>query len=242
MGAQTTKPAAYELSGDAKREAVRELFGQIAPRYDLLNRIMSVRGDLKWRRLAVASIAPQPGETALDLCCGTGDFLPILRHAIGPEGKLFGADFCLPMLSRAETKDGHGADLILADATRLPFPDSAFDVVTVGWGIRNVPDMDQAHSEIARILRPGGRFVSLDMSRPENRVIEWGGRLASSKILPFLGSLFGMKNAYSYLQKSTERFATRQEIKASMERAGIAQVSWRNLALGAICMHMGVKA
>jgi demethylmenaquinone methyltransferase / 2-methoxy-6-polyprenyl-1,4-benzoquinol methylase len=225
--------------GDRKREAVRQMFAEIAPRYDLVNGLMSLSLHRRWRALAVEMLQLQPGDRAADVCCGTGDFLPPLRKAIGDTGELVGVDFCPQMLERAEGKTADA--LALGDACGIPLQSGRFHGVTVGWGIRNVPDIDAAHREIARILAPGGRFVSIDMARPLNSVVRAVSRFAFNTLVPVLGRLFGSRDAYTYLPQSTERFWSREELAASMERAGFTEVRTRDLFLGNICIHFGRK-
>jgi demethylmenaquinone methyltransferase / 2-methoxy-6-polyprenyl-1,4-benzoquinol methylase len=229
----------WETEGEAKREAVRALFSEIAPRYDLMNSLMSFSLHRRWRAFAVSLLDLKERECALDVCCGTGDFLSPLRKAIGSSGRLIGIDFCRPMLERAK---GKGGELTLGDACRLPVRSESFHAVTVGWGIRNVPDIDLAHREIARVLKPGGRFVSLDMAQPTNAVIRTASTMAFRTVVPALGALLGNRSAYTYLPKSTERFWSREELAASMKRAGFEAVVWRSLFLGNICVHYGRKA
>ena len=154
----------WNTEGEKKRAAVQGMFAQIAPRYDLLNSLMSLSLHHRWRDYAVSKLALKHGDSALDVCCGTGDFMLPLNKAVGEQGKVFGLDFCLPMLQVAREKNL--PSLALADACQLPVRDGTLNGVSVGWGIRNVPDIDAAHREIARVLRPGGRFVSLDMAQP----------------------------------------------------------------------------
>lgn len=226
--------------GEVKREAVRGLFASIAPRYDLLNSLLSFNQHGRWRKEAVRWAAPQPGESALDVCCGTGDFLLPLREAVGAKGSLAGLDFCQPMLDIAAQKPGHDARLVLGDACDLPWQDESFDVVTVGWGLRNVPDLDKALSEARRVLRPGGRFVSLDMVRPSTFLGRMGEQ-AFHLISPLLGRIFGQKQAYEYLPKSTTRFLSRSELRARLEAAGFTEARDRDFMFGNIALHKGVK-
>lgn len=176
----------------------------------------------------------------LDLCCGTGDFLTPLRSIVGTSGTLLGMDFCEPMLVSASAKDSH-AKLGLADACCLPIRKNQLDGVSVGWGIRNVPDIDQAHSEAFRVLKPGKNFVSLDMARPKNAVVRFFARGITNNLLPLMGALFGKREAYTYLPQSTDRFLDRDALKASMERAGFIDVHYKDLFLGNICVHWGTK-
>ena len=231
--------APWQTTGSEKRETVRRMFAEIAPRYDLLNSLMSLSRHRSWRMYAVSVLDLRPGSSALDVCTGTGDFLTPLRNALGPTGKVAGIDFCLPMLLKAREK-GVPGELIEGDACRLPIRNECVEAVTVGWGIRNVPDIDAAHREAVRVLKPGGRFVSVDMAIPRNAVWRAGSRIGC-RFLPFLGGLFGARRAYTYLPQSTEAFLSRDALKASMERAGLADVGWKDFMFGNICLHWGVK-
>lgn len=230
----------WTAEGGAKREAVRDMFAGIAPKYDLMNGLMSLSLHHRWRRVAVKMLDLAPGNRALDVCCGTGDFMIPLRDAVGPQGAVDGVDFCLPMLEKAQPKLDPPT-ISLGDACRLPIQSGQFDAVSVGWGIRNVPDVDQAHREAFRVLKAGGRFVSLDMAKPKNPVLRWLSTFTFKTLVPFLGTLFGDKKAYTYLPESTQRFMSRVELKSSMERAGFTDVQHRDLFGGNICIHFGRK-
>src|SRR5688572_4273319 len=155
MAVSSMEEGPWLAEGAQKREAVRAMFGEIAPTYDLLNSIMSLRLHHRWRKFAVGQLELSEGNSALDLCCGTGDFMMPLRKAVGPRGRLLGIDFSQPMLDRAKRKGL--AEVALGDACQLPIQSSRFDAVTVGWGLRNVPDVPAALGEIVRALRAGGR-------------------------------------------------------------------------------------
>jgi demethylmenaquinone methyltransferase / 2-methoxy-6-polyprenyl-1,4-benzoquinol methylase len=232
--------ATWNAEGQEKRAAVQRMFGEIAPNYDLCNSLMSFRLHHRWRAAAVRILDLKPGETALDVCCGTGDFFPPLRRAVGPQGKILGLDFSLPMLEVGVRKD---SDALrgLADACRLPLRENSVDGMTVGWGIRNVPDIDLAHREAFRVLKPGRKFVSVDMAQPRGAFLRATSKFMTHRFLPFLGTLFGKKDAYTYLPKSTERFLDRNALKDSMERAGFTKVGYRDMFMGNICIHWGVK-
>lgn len=238
MGTPAHSPI-WQTDGADKREAVRRMFGDIAPHYDLVNFLMSLSMHGRWRRAAVATLDLHEGDAALDVCCGTGDFMSELRRAVGTQGRVFGVDFCRPMLEVARSK-GVGP-VGLGDACELPIRSETVDAVTVGWGIRNVADIDKAHSEIHRVLKPGGRFASIDMARPRNRWMRGICETVCWKIVPWLGSVIGRCEAYTYLSESTRRFWTREELKSSMERAGLSEVGFRDLCFGNICIHYGKK-
>lgn len=231
--------APWTAEGEEKRNAVRQMFAEIAPTYDLCNGLMSLALHRKWRAYAASRLNLKPGDFVLDACSGTGDFLVPLRKLVGDSGKVIGADFCLPMLERAKDKP---ADVrLLSDASAMPIRSDSFDGVTVGWGIRNVPDVDAAHRELARLLKPGGRFVSLDMAKPRNKLMASICGWFFNTAIPLLGTLFRQRRAYTYLPKSTAKFLGREELKASMERAGLTDVQYRDLFFGNICVHWGRK-
>jgi demethylmenaquinone methyltransferase/2-methoxy-6-polyprenyl-1,4-benzoquinol methylase len=237
----------WNTEGTRKRSAVQAMFAEIAPSYDLLNGLISFQLHRRWRAHAVAQLDLRLGDQALDVCCGTGDFILPLRRAVGPAGLVVGVDFCAPMLEVATAKiakkpgaPGRGGTS-LGDACQLPIASTCFDAVTVGWGIRNVPNIDTAHREIFRVLRPGGRFVSLDMARPRNPLIRAVSEFVFNTVVPRLGTLFGKTQAYTYLPKSTQKFWTRQQLAASMESAGLVNIRYRDLMFGNICIHYGRK-
>lgn len=215
------------------------MFSEIAGNYDRLNGFLSLNLHRRWRAAAVDSLGLTGGDRALDVCCGTGDFSMELRKRVGNDGLVVGIDFAQPMLQIARRKAEAG--FALGDACALAVQSGQFDAATVGWGIRNVPDIDLAHREIVRTLKKGGRFVSLDMAIPENSLIRLVSRLAFRICSPLLGTLFGYKSAYQYLPESTERFWSREQLADSMRRAGLTQVTIRNFMFGNICMHFGIK-
>lgn len=226
--------------GEEKRAFVRGMFADVAPSYDFVNSLMCLRLHYRWRAKAVEVLGLREGESALDVCCGTGDFMVALGKAVRG-GRVVGVDFCAPMIERVREKLAE-PEVSLGDACRLPVASSRFDGATVGWGLRNVPDVAAALGEIHRVLRPGGRFVTLDMARPRSRVF---GRLSEwvfHHLVPLIGRVFGKSQAYTYLPKSTLQFMSREEMAAAMEQAGFADVRHRDFFFGNVCMHWGVKA
>lgn len=233
--------AVWQAEGEGKRAAVRGMFAHIAGGYDRMNGLMSLGLHHRWRGFAVSRLELRPGDRVLDVCCGTGDFMIPLRRAVGASGRVMGVDFCLPMLEGAREKLG-GGSLALGDACRLPVASSAFDAVSVGWGLRNVPDLDAALGEAHRVLRGGGRFVSLDMALPRPALVRAVAGFALRRVLPLLGRLLRLGGeAYAYLPESTQRFASREALAAAMERAGFVDVATRDLMLGNLCVHWGRK-
>ncbi len=232
--------AIWQAEGVQKRAAVQSMFGQIAPTYDRLNGLISFNLHHRWRAYAVSRLHLKSGDTALDVCCGTGDFMLPLRNKVGAQGKVVGVDFSLPMLQVACKKQVPGP-VNLGDACRLPIQTSSIDAVSVGWGIRNVPNIDQAHREFFRVLKPGGWFVSLDMARPRIGLMRAASEFVFNRLVPWLGSKFGKTEAYTYLPKSTQKFSTREELKESMIAAGFTEVAYKDLFFGNVCCHWGRK-
>ncbi len=239
--ASTLEPAAWETSGDDKRRAVRALFAEVAGSYDRFNSVVSLRLHQRWRSEAVTAIALSPGESVLDVCCGTGDFCLAALPCVGDNGTVVGVDFCAPMLRLAAGKTGRRVGLGLADAMRLPFATDSFDAVTVGWGLRNVPDIGTALREITRVLKPRGRFVSLDMARPTDPVIGPVAEAVCQRVVPLVGRALGHAGAYEYLPRSTERFLDRAGLAAALNAAGIGQVQHRDFMFGNVCMMWGAR-
>lgn len=234
------KRAIWDTAGEEKRTAVQGMFAEIAPVYDRLNSVMTMRRHLAWRALAVRKLDLKPGDSALDVCCGTGDFMVPLRSAVGRQGRIVGVDFCRPMLVIAKRKLAEPA-LMVGDAGRLPIATAAFDGATVGWGLRNVPDLDRALAEIARCLKPGAKLVCLDTQTPRNPAVRLVSRLVSHGLLPRMGAALGAREAYTYLPKSTERFVSREGLAEAFLRAGFVEVGYRDLMLGNVCMHWGTR-
>lgn len=228
----------WDLEGDAKRSAVRSIFAQIANDYDRANAIMSFAQHQAWRRKAVRLLNLQPGDSALDLCSGTGDFLAPLRQAVGKTGKLYALDLTPEMLSKASSKDAD-AQLLVGDACVLPFSGETFEGVSVGWGIRNVPDIDEAHREAFRVLKSGGMFVSIDCAQPRLALIRPASALFRKLLVGHLDRSLGHKDAYSYLDESTKLFRSREGLKESMNNAGFVDVRYFDLCFGNICIHVG---
>ena len=229
----------WRAEGAEKRRAVQEMFGEIAPTYDLLNSFLSLRLHRSWRRTVAAMLDLKDGNLALDVCSGTGDFLPELRKLVGDRGTVLGVDFSPEMLKRAAAK--YDESLSLGDACQLPVQGGCIDGVTVGWGLRNVPDVDRALTEIFRVLKSGGRFVSIDMAQPKSALSRKVSSTMFNTIAPKLGAIVGKTDAYTYLPKSTARFMSRENLMASMQKAGFTEVKTKDLCFGNICIHFGRK-
>ena len=233
---------------DQKHEFVREMFDTIAPRYDLLNSVLSARLHHGWRRVAADYAALEPGDNALDVCTGTGDLAFELARRVGPTGFVTATDFSPGMLELGEAKGvaqnkrDASVQFMLADTQHLPFVAGSFDAVTVGFGIRNVADVAGGIQEMARVAKPGGRVVILEFSQPQNSVVAALYGWYSFRVLPLVGGLIsGRRGAYEYLPSSVKAFYTRAEITDIMEEAGLANVRVSDLAFGTVAVHCGTK-
>ena len=231
---------------DAAAKAVREMFTSIAPRYDLLNHVLSINIDrLWWWRTACRfdAILKRPGARVLDLCCGTGDMtFALRRRTSSADAKILGADFSHAMLQRAAAK-GNGTTLrwIEADALRLPFPDGHFDLVTSAFGFRNLADYDAGLREIARVLLPDGECGILDFGEPRGLIGEVY-RVYFKNVLPKIGTLIsGVRGPYAYLPASVERFPAPKEMMERMRLAGFREASWTPYTFGVAGLFRGVK-
>jgi len=240
--------AAPEGARDARTAAaaVREMFSSIAPRYDLLNHLLSLNVDrLWWRRTARAftSVLARNDARVLDLCCGTGDMAFALRRRAGPAMPLIlGADFSHPMLQRATQKSlAIPLHWMEADALRLPLADSSFDLVTAAFGFRNLADYDAGLREMARVLRPGGKVGILDFGEPRG-LLGTVYRFYFRRVLPKLGTVIsGVKGPYQYLPASVERFPPPQEMLERMRAAGFREATWTPYTFGIAGLFCGTK-
>lgn len=235
-----------KIIGDQKRSYVRDLFARVAPRYDLLNSFLSLRIHYYWREVAAREAGLYPGDTALDVCTGTAELALRLARDLGKNGRVVGVDFCEPMLRLGQQKirkqaDEHRITLVLADALQLPFAPHSFEAVTVAFGIRNVTDIYRAFAEMWRVLKPGGRVICLEFSQPRHPVFRSIYGFYFYHLLPWLGGLLSHRDAYTYLLESVRRFPERERLAQIMREAGFAEVSWRELTLGIVCIHSGVK-
>jgi demethylmenaquinone methyltransferase/2-methoxy-6-polyprenyl-1,4-benzoquinol methylase len=241
----TAEAQAAAAGGPEKRAYVRRIFSEIAPRYDLLNHVLSLNIDRAWRRRAIASLAwtRRPDGAYLDLCAGTLDVGASLVRQAGFHGQVIGADFAEPMLRAglAKTK-GHALAPVTADALALPIADGALAGAIVAFGIRNVADLDAGLREVHRVLAPGARFVILEFSTPRSAVVRWGYHLYSHHVLPAIGRLVsGHRTAYHYLPRSIQHFPVEEELAARMKGAGFANVRWESLSMGIAAIHVGQK-
>ena len=228
---------------ESKQVYVEAMFDAIAPRYDLLNSVLSLRLHHHWRRLAAAQADLKPGDSALDVCTGTGDFALELGRRVGPTGRVVGTDFSREMLHWGQPKvaTAHNVTLEWADTQALPFEDNTFDAVTVAFGIRNVAQIEKGLAEMVRVAKPGGRVVILEFNRPTNPLVAWGYGLYQ-KLMPWIGGVVsGRRTAYAYLPASIDAFHSRAALSTLLEGAGLTQVRVTDLNLGTVVIHRGVK-
>jgi demethylmenaquinone methyltransferase / 2-methoxy-6-polyprenyl-1,4-benzoquinol methylase len=252
---EPSKPTVVGAAPDGARDpgsaarAVREMFTSIAPRYDLLNHVLSFNIDrMWWRRTALAfrHILSRPDARILDLCCGTGDMTFALRRQAGNSAsQILGADFSHAMLQRATAKSLSSSDScpgwIEADALNLPFPSEHFHLVTSAFGFRNLADYDAGLSEIARVLRPGGECGILDFGEPKGMM---GAlyRIYFKQVLPCVGTIIsGVRGPYAYLPASVERFPPPEEMLQRMRNAGLAEATWTPYTFGIAGLYRGKK-
>jgi len=223
-------------TGRLPAEGVRTMFDRIAPVYDAMNRTMTAGLDRRWRRLTAETVVRR-GDRVLDACCGTGD-LAIADAAAG--GEVTGLDFSGPMLERARRKAPE-LEWVRGDLLALPFADGSFDGATVGFGVRNVEDLERALRELRRVLRPGGRLGILEITRPRGPLSVFY-RVWFDAVIPLMGKLIPGGSAYTYLPASVRRFPGPEELASLMHGCGFGDVRYRLLAGGIVALHSGTAA
>lgn len=226
---------------------VQGLFDTIAPNYDRMNNIISLGTHRHWRKQTMAQIHLAPNAYVLDLCCGTGDWTIALAKELQAPGEVIGLDFSAPMLKLAQQKVTQQpvADRVWlrrGNAMHLPFKDNTFDLVTIGFGLRNLPDKAQALTEIYRVLKPGARLVCLETSQPDQPLIKPVWQWYFTKVVPLFGRLFAHQyQEYSYLQETTRHFASYQQLATMFQQAGFQNVHFQRFNFGAAAAHFGTK-
>ena len=223
-------------SGTLPADGVRSMFDRIAPVYDLMNRLMTGGLDQRWRRLTVREVV-RPGDRVLDACCGTGDLAVVASRA---GATVTGLDFSEAMLERARRKSS-AVEWVQGDVLALPFPDGSFDAATVGFGMRNVSDLEAGLRELLRVLRPGGRLGILEITRPRGPLRIFF-RLWFDLLVPLAGKLLPGGKAYTYLPASVRRFPGPEDLAQLMRQAGFSGIAYRRLAGGIVALHTGERA
>ena len=225
---------------------VRGMFDRIAGVYDLMNTAMTAGLHHRWRERAADRAALAPGDLALDACCGTGDLAFELARRVEPGGRVIGSDFAEQMLDLARKKaTERGVESVrfeFGDAMALSYDDETFDAVTVGFGVRNLADLDRGIGELTRVLKPGGRLVILEITNPRRPPLSTFFGLWFDRIVPLLGTLAGDRDAYTYLPESVKRFPPPEGLALVMDRAGLGGIRYTVLAGGIIAIHSGAKA
>ncbi|VDG21297.1 ubiquinone/menaquinone biosynthesis methyltransferase [Lactobacillus plantarum JDM1] [Lactiplantibacillus mudanjiangensis] len=226
---------------------VQGLFDTIAPNYDRMNNIISLGTHRHWRRQTMAQIHLRPTDHVLDLCCGTGDWTIALAQELTATDGVIGLDFSAPMLKIAQQKV-HQAHvdkqvwLRRGNAMHLPFHDNQFDVVTIGFGLRNLPDKVQGLAEIYRVLKPGGQLICLETSQPDQPLIKPVWQWYFTRVVPWFGRLFAHQyQEYAYLQETTRHFVSYRQLVTLFQQAGFTQVHYQRFNFGAAAAHFGTK-
>ncbi|MGO0122237.1 demethylmenaquinone methyltransferase [Desulfothermobacter acidiphilus] len=230
-----------------KETFIRNLFGRIAYRYDLLNTLLSFNRDKAWRRFAAKQCRLRPGGRGLDVCTGTAMLALEQARIVGFEGRVVGLDFCPEMLQVAKRNLGRSpygriVELVEGNAMALPFSDNVFDCATIGFALRNVPDLRQVLREMIRVVRPGGRVVSLELAKPSWPIFKQLYYLYFDRLVPLMGKLgVGIEGPYSYLPASLKTFPHQQELKRIFVDLGLEEVSCYELTGGVVAVHAGTK-
>jgi demethylmenaquinone methyltransferase / 2-methoxy-6-polyprenyl-1,4-benzoquinol methylase len=222
-------------TGTLAPAAVQEMFDRISPVYDTMNRLMTAGLDRRWRRLTAQAVV-RPGDRVLDACCGTGD---LALAAVEAGGRVTGLDFSERMLERAARKSER-VEWVRGDLLALPFEDESFEAATVGFGIRNVEDLESGLRELARVLAPGGRLGCLEITRPRGALKPFF-RLWFDGLVPLAGKLLPGGAAYSYLPASVRRFPGPEDLAAAMHSAGFGEIRWRLLGGGIVALHTATR-
>ncbi|KHE72149.1 demethylmenaquinone methyltransferase [Halobacillus sp. BBL2006] len=234
------------MEQQTKEERVHHVFEKIYNRYDQMNSIISFQQHRLWRKDVMRRMQVSKGDEALDVCCGTGDWTMTLAEAVGPKGKVIGLDFSVNMLSVGIKKKMAShikqVEFEHGNAMQLPFEDNRFDYVTIGFGLRNVPDYLQVLKEMHRVVKPGGKVVCLETSQPTNPLFKAVYYFYFSNIMPIFGKVFAKSyQEYSWLQESAKDFPGKNELKEMFEEVGLREVQVKSYTGGVAAMHMGEK-
>lgn len=240
-GAPERDPAGARSGNPVSEADVAAMFDSIAPVYDRLNTIMTAGQDGRWRRAAVAASEVVPGGSVVDVACGTGRLAAALAERVGPFGRVVGVDLSPGMVARANVdyRDLVQLEFRVGNALALPFGDGEFDAATIAFGMRNLSDFAAGFSELARVVRPGGRVVCLELTLPRPRI--WGRLFHGTfrRLAPAAGALFGVGSTYRYLPTSLDGFPNADRLAATMRSVGLLDVSYRRYGLGSVALHVG---
>lgn len=241
-GVRPSQPRPARSGNIVPEPRVTTMFDSIAPVYDRMNTLMTAGLDGRWRCAAVRAARLSRGDAALDVACGTGKLTAALAAAVGPAGRVVGIDLSEAMLDEARRAFGRLVEFRTGNALALPVDNGSFDAATIAFGLRNLSSFEDGFREMARAVRSGGRVVCLELSVPRPKV---AGRIYTAGFrvtAPIMGALFRRRAAYSYLPHSLDGFPAAEEIADTMKRAGLRDVRFRRLALGAVAIHVGIVA
>lgn len=229
------------------KEGIKKNFSEVPQTYELINHILTFGMDILWRRKAVKIAVEGGGEMWMDICCGTGEMTSYLRRLAPKETRVFAADFSFPMIRKAlEKKGSSGITFILSDINTLPFPDNTFDLVTISFAVRNInlnrDKFLESLREIHRVLKPGGRFVSVETSQPKSKIIKKFFHIYIQLSVKSIGQIIsGSKSAYTYLSQTIPQFYPADEFAEIIREAGFSEVTFKRLLLGASAIHKAIK-
>lgn len=240
-----TTPEAVPSRGEDRERQVQTIFSEIAPRYDLLNHLLSMNVDRAWRRRAVDALSwtDHPGGTYLDACAGTFDLSLELARRSGFTGRVVASDFARPMLVAGQSKlEGRSVAPVCGDSLNLPFPDDTFSGATVGFGVRNLSDLDRGFREFHRVLKPGARLVVLEFTVPPNALVRAGYMFYFTRVLPLVGRIVsGHPWAYTYLPESVKEHPGPDDLAARLEGAGFSEAGYSLVTFGIAAIHWAKK-
>ncbi|WP_339800583.1 bifunctional demethylmenaquinone methyltransferase/2-methoxy-6-polyprenyl-1,4-benzoquinol methylase UbiE [uncultured Marinobacter sp.] len=245
---ETTDFGFRQVPRSEKASQVADVFHSVAGKYDLMNDLMSMGIHRLWKRFTIELSGVRPGHKVLDIAGGTGDLTMKFSDLVGPAGKVVLADINASMLEVGRDRlidRGYASNIeyVQADAEHLPFPDNSFNAVSIAFGLRNVTDKDQALRDMTRVLKPGGKLLVLEFSKPTNPLLSKAYDMYSFSALPFMGKLFaGDAESYRYLAESIRMHPDQDTLKGMMEQAGLSNCRYYNMTGGIVALHSGIKA